>query len=898
MAKLKLPKSLLRVLFPKKKKDATQYEELLFPIAEKGEDSKSVNCNVVDDEEAVTPAERVVESTASSSPTVALSFSFNGNSASVENDESGAENVGLGEDGSARHDRGELTCTIASRLFSCEGGNDDLRVSEREGALTESAHDGERRSSPILNLNPYSGAIRSDRRELESEEGRTVAMDNSIINESLIDDSIPVINREPSLQQPQLQQQPPTNMSDRFTSPSAERARQKALARQKRILSKCEERLNALTGTATATLEEATRNSAPLNRKTKEKQLKAEKEKRFNSTDNANRNEEKKKFSTIVFYERPNQSETAPEMNLFSEKVERPLSPITASSEETPPKDARAVIDQDGFPIGKAIPAPLARGSTPIPFFMLLLDPKSRIFELIEIDDAPLSSSVGDILRLIPAKCTDARLLQMRYVGLCRPSDRVEFIDLRSPAFQKNENFLTDVARQEQQQQCILENDLLVAMLDGSSGFQMCKISKPILKNDKFRDMIRRRRRGNGKETMSVQAVQIVNACQEEGANSSPLAAAPITPQEKKEKYNALCKKLEFLSKKLHQVDEEIMAGGVTLLEGTAMAASHSVALDAETAPTHTQEVAYRMSPKMVATELAQHIEDIFADHDVEILAIDADDDDDEESDDGTFVSARSHKSTRSMKSVQSLIETQMEIVASRQRSRRQRRNNTSLFESNDDNALALQIEAMAVQADEAFEQRHGKKLVQRDDSQEEIYEIPDMPEDIEDSYEEGIDVIPEEFESSDILNTMKSLTRGSTTLDVSNCTPCQKEAFSRNFLNTSTSMGEFPVDFFVTIKCIISSRVWCYYCTCIHLCSVSTMVAATHGRVNEVHVLQYLGCTIVCIAANFAQQRQEKQSVQSPTTPSFGARQIFQSAMFLAFMVNGQRYLAKVAKK
>jgi len=75
-------------------------------------------------------------------------------------------------------------------------------------------------------------------------------------------------------------------------------------------------------------------------------------------------------------------------------------------------------------------------------------------------------------------------------------------------------------------------------------------------------------------------------------------------------------------------------------------------------------------------------------------------------------------------------------------------------------------------------------------------------------------------------------------------------------------------------------------------------MVAASHGRVNEVHVLQYLGCTIVCIAANFAQQRQEKQPLQPPTNPSFGARQIFQSAMFLAFMVNGQRYLAKVTKK
>jgi len=74
-------------------------------------------------------------------------------------------------------------------------------------------------------------------------------------------------------------------------------------------------------------------------------------------------------------------------------------------------------------------------------------------------------------------------------------------------------------------------------------------------------------------------------------------------------------------------------------------------------------------------------------------------------------------------------------------------------------------------------------------------------------------------------------------------------------------------------------------------------MVAASQGRVNEVHVLQYLGCTIVCIAANFMQQKQEKQFA-TPMSTSFGGKQIFQSAMFLAFMVNGQRYLAKVSKK
>ena len=92
-----------------------------------------------------------------------------------------------------------------------------------------------------------------------------------------------------------------------------------------------------------------------------------------------------------------------------------------------------------------------------------------------------------------------------------------------------------------------------------------------------------------------------------------------------------------------------------------------------------------------------------------------------------------------------------------------------------------------------------------------------------------------------------------------------------RTFLNTSTSM-------------------------------VSTMVAASQGRVNEVHVLQYLGVTIVCIAANFMQHTRKAATgggtKDKGKDSSFIPKTILESAMFLAFMVNGQRYLAKVTKK
>jgi len=74
----------------------------------------------------------------------------------------------------------------------------------------------------------------------------------------------------------------------------------------------------------------------------------------------------------------------------------------------------------------------------------------------------------------------------------------------------------------------------------------------------------------------------------------------------------------------------------------------------------------------------------------------------------------------------------------------------------------------------------------------------------------------------------------------------------------------------------------------------VSSLVAASQGRVNEIHVLQYLGATIVCIAANIMQQNRQTKTSAHP----FGASEVFQSAMFLAFMHNGQRYMARVTTK
>merc|ERR1712238_511116 len=131
---------------------------------------------------------------------------------------------------------------------------------------------------------------------------------------------------------------------------------------------------------------------------------------------------------------------------------------------------------------------------------------------------------------------------------------------------------------------------------------------------------------------------------------------------------------------------------------------------------------------------------------------------------------------------------------------------------------------------------------------------------------------------SNNVLGAVISMTDGASSsmaVDVlTTYTPSssnRQEAHSRNFLDTPTPM-------------------------------VSTMVSASNGSVNEVHVLHYLGATIVCIVANMQEQADPRQNTDA-TSPGgrsnpFGAKEVFQSAMFLAFMVNGQRYLAKVSKR
>ena len=619
-------------------------------------------------------------------------------------------------------------------------------------------------------------------------------------------------------------------------------------------------------------------------------------------------------------------------------------------------------------------------------FFILLLCPTSRIFELLEINDytttttnatstidktksSVTTTTIQDILRnAIPKHCTDERLLLQNYIGLVRAEDKREFMELNAKAF-----FVPSPSSSEEggeHHRFIQRNDLLVAILEGYTGYQMAKISKPILRNTKFCEMIRRRcaAAGGGANPSSM-----VKSSGSRGESRPPLsssksrrnkksdnnhraARSAVSTGFKDDAYLSLCQQLKQLSKKLHIVDDEIAAeddgmaaspvspqankrsdeiaeGG----EGQVVAVIDSTATTTPMKGSNNNSFAkFKMTPKMVAYELAMNIEDIFADHDVEIVAVDADDDDDDDdddetttmagldgetidadaefddrttTDDDTFVSARSMRSLRSSRSMRSMlrknenrsvivadndgeddennIKPVMEITTKRKERKvggRTARGNRSMFDNYEEDDMMLQIEAMARQAESEFESRKKGAVEVSIAKFESVIDVKtntkaDMAvQDLDAIVDDEVDVVPSisgDNDADDDIMTSSPIP----THKPSSSSQSERDALARSFLNASTTM-------------------------------VSTMVAASQGRVNEVHVLQYLGVTIVCIAANFMQQARSA-TAGGPMSPSsmgggfgsgggsgFGARDVLQSAMFLAFMVNGQRYMAKVTKK
>jgi hypothetical protein len=115
--------------------------------------------------------------------------------------------------------------------------------------------------------------------------------------------------------------------------------------------------------------------------------------------------------------------------------------------------------------------------------FILLLQPQSKIFELIQLIYSPNDTTVGQILELIPENATEAALGTQEYIGLCRPKTYEEILD---------KNKLASEARPGIDSARITLGEILVAIPRGFSGPDVAQLSKQILANPKIVKLLKR----------------------------------------------------------------------------------------------------------------------------------------------------------------------------------------------------------------------------------------------------------------------------------------------------------------------------------------------------------------------------------------------------------------------
>jgi len=117
--------------------------------------------------------------------------------------------------------------------------------------------------------------------------------------------------------------------------------------------------------------------------------------------------------------------------------------------------------------------------------FLLLLQPKLKTFELIQLIYSPNDTTIGDIIAMIPENATEPALGSQTYTGLCRPKTEEEIVDHELLASEPRANTGVDSAK-------ITLGEILVAVPDGYNGADVAVLAKQILSNPKIVKLLKR----------------------------------------------------------------------------------------------------------------------------------------------------------------------------------------------------------------------------------------------------------------------------------------------------------------------------------------------------------------------------------------------------------------------
>ena len=120
-------------------------------------------------------------------------------------------------------------------------------------------------------------------------------------------------------------------------------------------------------------------------------------------------------------------------------------------------------------------------GNKDFKVFLLLLHPSSKIFELIQLYFNPTTTSIRDVINMIPANATEPALGAQDYTGLCRSSsddpEEREIADL--DLLVQNHDNMKNSAQ-------VVRGEILVAIPIGYSARRIAKLSQQILVNPRI----------------------------------------------------------------------------------------------------------------------------------------------------------------------------------------------------------------------------------------------------------------------------------------------------------------------------------------------------------------------------------------------------------------------------
>lgn len=211
----------------------------------------------------------------------------------------------------------------------------------------------------------------------------------------------------------------------------------------------------------------------------------------------------------------------------------------------------------------------------PFKVFLLLIQPKSKIFEIIQVFYSPSRTTVRNVLEMIPGNATEPALGMQEYIGLCRPKDGNHIdIDLMASCTRSDDDD-KDCAR-------ITRGEMLVAIPTGFTGSLCAQISKPILDNPKVKKLMersdplapkRRQKKKKKRRTIAIETVKI-ETVKEESESVGSIDSEDRARAEKRKEHER--KEKDYRRKERHSVRRALKSAAME-------AASSNAQVDTDT---------------------------------------------------------------------------------------------------------------------------------------------------------------------------------------------------------------------------------------------------------------------------------------------------------------------------